>query len=310
MQTPGTIYIIGAGAIGKALAVFLKLSNKNIILVRGSVDDGSSYFEKIEVELGDANFVTAEIEVRTISSISSFNGLVVFANKSFGNQELAKAVKTKIGGSPVVLLQNGLNIEQPFIDNSFARVYRCVLFATCQQLGPGKLRFKPVADSPVGVIAGNSNTLGRIVEQLGNHYFEFREEEHIQTLIWTKAIINSVFNSVCPLLETDNGIFYRDEQALQIAGRVIKEGIAVAAGAGVALLTGDVEAALLLISRSSEGQLISTLQDIRNKRQTEIESLNFAIVDVANTLKLQDIVSCTRLLGELVKIKSRLTSGQ
>lgn len=37
MEVP-MIYIIGSGAIGKALAVFLQQENKPVILVRGSVD--------------------------------------------------------------------------------------------------------------------------------------------------------------------------------------------------------------------------------------------------------------------------------
>jgi 2-dehydropantoate 2-reductase len=36
------IFIVGNGAIGKALAVFLKLQDKDVIILRGSVDDDSS----------------------------------------------------------------------------------------------------------------------------------------------------------------------------------------------------------------------------------------------------------------------------
>ena len=46
-----TIYIIGSGAIGKTLAVFLKLENKNVILIRGSVDDQAARNETIQVTL-------------------------------------------------------------------------------------------------------------------------------------------------------------------------------------------------------------------------------------------------------------------
>ncbi|MEI9956866.1 MAG: 2-dehydropantoate 2-reductase [Ferruginibacter sp.] len=306
MQIDNTIYIIGAGAIGKALAVFLKLNHKNVIIIRGSVDDGSYCFERIEVELNDCKIVTAEIEIRTISSFSNLNGIVVFANKSFGNPALAKALKTKINNAPIVILQNGLNIEQPFIDNDFSQIYRCVLFATSQQLAKNKLRFKPVASSPIGIIKGDIETLAAVVEQLDNHNFRFKVEENIQPVIWTKTIVNCVFNSVCPLLETDNGIFYRDEKALQIARRVIGECTGVAKAKGIVLDAEKVENSLLLISKSSEGQFISTCQDIKNKRKTEIETLNFAIVNFATELNMVDFVQETKLLGELITIKSEL----
>jgi 2-dehydropantoate 2-reductase len=301
------IYIIGAGAIGKVLAVFLKLENKNVVLIRGSIDDDSSYVERIEVELNDHKMVAAEIEIRTLSSFSTLDGIIVLTNKSFGNPNLAKTLKAKINNSPLVILQNGLNIEQPFIGNGFSHIYRAVLFTTSQQVTPNKLRFKPVAFSPVGIIKGSNEMLTIITGQLNNAHFEFKAEENIQPVIWTKAIVNSVFNSICPLLEIDNGIFYRDKKALDIATRVITECVAIAQAKGIFLEIEKVVHSLLMISKFSEGQFISTYQDIRNKRKTEIETLNFAIVDFAKELNKEDVVRETLLLGELINIKSGLS---
>lgn len=307
MDSVDAIYIIGAGAIGKALAVFLKLEGKNVILLRGSVDDGSDHIEKITVELNNNTEVEAAVRISSISHFSLLDGIVVLTNKSYGNYDLAGKLKGKTGASPIVFLQNGLNVEQPFCDLNFPAIFRTVLFATSQYISPDKLRFKPVAASPVGIIRGKTANLAIVVQQLNNRFFQFRAEPNIQPVIWTKAIINSVFNSVCPMLETDNGIFYREERALAIAKNIIAEGIAVAAAKGIALEANKVVDSLLLISRSSDGQLISTLQDINNKRRTEIETLNFAIVEIANELNMPNAVAVTRLLGELVYIKSGLT---
>ena len=168
------------------------------------------------------------------------------------------------------------------------------------------LRFKPVATSPIGAINGNREDLKTIAGQINNKYFQFRTEENIQPVIWTKTIVNSIFNSVCPLLETDNGIFHRNHDALHIAKGIIAECIGVAESRGIYLNAGEVLDTLLRISRSSDGQLISTYQDIKNRRRTEIETLNFAIAGIAVGLKQADAVKETRLLGELVKLKSEL----
>ena len=306
MQTNNTIYIIGSGAIGKTLAVFLKHEGKDVVIIRGSIDDQSHRIEKIEVELNDKTFLDAEIDVSTASNYSNLNGLIVFANKSFGNLHLAKTLKTKINNSPIVIMQNGLDVEQPFIANGYSQIYRCILFATSQPLSGNKLKFKPVSVSPIGVIGGNPENLEPIVQQLNNSHFEFRAEQNILPIVWTKAIVNSVFNSVCPLLETDIGIFHRNEAALQIAKRVIAECVVVAESKGIFLDAGKIIDSLLLISKASDGQLISTFQDIRNKRQTEIETLNFSISRIANEFKKEDVVKETRLLGELTKLKAEL----
>ena len=305
-MTQHNIYIVGAGAIGKALSVFLQAAGRNVVLIRGSVDDQPDRVEKLEVELPDGVVLTEDIVIKTIRQCSRFDGPVVVATKSFGNVTLAAALRSKIGAVPVVILQNGLHVEQPFLDAGIVQLYRCVLFATSQLVSANRARFKPVAVSSIGVIKGNEEGLAGVVHQLNNPYFPFQAEPQIQPVIWTKAIVNCVFNSICPLLETDNGVFYKNEKALCLAKRVIAECVAVANEAGVLLDAETVTGTLLRISESSEGQLISTYQDIQNRRPTEIETLNFAIVSAARALKRGDAVKETELLGDLLLLKSAL----
>ncbi len=298
------VYIIGSGAIGKALAVSLKLDNKNVIILRGSIDDKSRRNERFRVELDDSTTLEAEVEINTLSNFPALEGIIVLANKSYGNEHLAQILKTKAAHSPIVILQNGLGIEQAFIDTHLPEIYRCVLFVTSQTISEHKLRFKPVSVSPIGIIKGSKAGLNEVVERLNSLAFQFKAEHEIQTVIWKKAIINSVFNSICPLLEVDNGVFCRNAAVLEIAKRVIDECVAIAQASGIILTVNEVVESLLLISKSSDGQLISTLQDMKNKRKTEIETLNFAIADVARKLNKEDLVKETTLLGELTKLKS------
>ena len=297
------VYIIGAGAIGKALAVCLSNDGMKVVLLRGSVDNGESRQENIRVVFPSEEIIEAEVTIDTLSNYHRLEGLVVLCIKSYGNATLADTLKDKIDCSPVVLLQNGLGVEQAFM--SFPSVYRCVLFATSQPVSDTELNFKPVAVSPIGrIIGGDETSLGHIAALLNTPYFGFRAERDIQPIIWKKAIVNSVFNSVCTLLDTDNGIFHRNPQALQIAESLVAECLCVAEGQGVNLNLAEVMDSLLLISRSSDGQFISTLQDIRNHRPTEIATLNLAIAGMAAA---EHAVIQTRLLGQLTLLKSQLS---
>ena len=299
------VYIIGAGAIGKVLAVCLNNDGKKVVLLRGSVDNGETHRENIRVKLPSQEIIEAEVTIDTLSNYRSLEGLVVLCNKSYGNAALADILKDKIGCSPIVLLQNGLGVEQAFMN--FPSVYRCVLFATSQPVSDTMLKFKPIAVSPIGRVRGGDETANNhIACLLCTPYFGFRAEPDIQPIIWEKAIINCVFNSVCPLLETDNGIFHRNTQALQIAESVVSECLCVAQEQGVALNLAEVMDSLLMISRSSDGQFISTLQDIRNHRPTEIATLNLAISGMAAT---EQAFIQTRLLGRLTLLKSQLSSN-
>ncbi|MFN8886528.1 MAG: ketopantoate reductase family protein [Cyclobacteriaceae bacterium] len=183
-----TIYIIGAGAIGKALAVFLKLKGRNVLLVRGSVDQGVSTYETIKIELPDQLTLEATIEVTSLSQLHLFDGIVLLTTKSFGNESLAKSLYPKIGHAPMVVMQNGLEVEQPFLQHGFPEIYRCVLFATSQSISESMIRYKPVAVSQIGVIRGNDSQLQEIITQLENDLFNFAASSNIQSIIWKKPL--------------------------------------------------------------------------------------------------------------------------
>ena len=125
-------------------------------------------------------------------------------------------------------------------------------------------------------------------------------------MVWQRAIVNCVYNSVCLLLEVDNGVFYREPATMRIADRIVEECILIAHHSGISLHPEGIRNTLLSISRASDGQFISTLQDIRNRRPTEIDTLNLEVAEIARSLGLENKVTVTRMLGELTALKSHL----
>ena len=298
------IYIIGNGVIAKALAVALVLNNKKVTILRGSVDHQPGSIENIQVET-DNGTLEAEVRVSTLSNYERLDGIILLTNKSFGNEELANKLKSKANNSPIVFLQNGLHVENIFIEQGYLDIYRCVLLATSQSIHKNKVKFRAVAESPVGVIKGSFAVLESLITELYTPLFSFKSEKDIQTVIWKKVISNCVFNSICPLLEIDNGVFHRNDSALELAKTVITECLAVANENGINLSMEDVLHNVLAISKMSDGQNISTYQDILNKRETEIDTFNYAVARAAKAA----LVPTTILLGKLIKIKSGLNTN-
>lgn len=298
------VFIVGNGVIAKALAVALSLNGRSVSILRGSVEEPGLSWQCIWVETGNET-LKADIKISSISSYDRLDGLILLANKSFGNDQIAVKLKEKALSSSIVFLQNGLHVESNFVDLGFKDLYRCVLFTTSESIGENRVKFKPVTDSPIGVINGSPERLAAIVALLNTSIFSFRAEPDIQPVIWKKAITNCVFNSICPLLEVDNGIFHRNNAALEIGKNVIRECLHVARAAGIQLTEQEVVDNVLMISRFSDGQKISTYQDILNNRETEIESLNFAIAGTAKRLGTGQVPT-TSLLGELIRVKSEI----
>jgi 2-dehydropantoate 2-reductase len=304
MDTKETIYIVGSGAVGFPLAAYLTNAGRTVVAVRTSRNDVPK--STIDVTVQDAtNRITAPIETISLSNLTSLDGTVVITTKSYTNQAIANLLKEKKASGSLVIMQNGVGVERPFLDAGFAAVSRCVLYVTSQPTSEFQFSFRPITASPIGIVKGPEAELAACVERLNTDAFPFRPETNIQKEIWKKAIINSVFNSICPLLDVDNGVFVRDEETANLARQLAKECITLTDRLNIGLSESEVMQQIMRISAGSK-QLISTLQDIRNGRQTEIESLNLEIARLAASQQPPLYLPRTELLGKMILAKSVL----
>ncbi|MBV8102713.1 MAG: ketopantoate reductase family protein [Verrucomicrobia bacterium] len=304
MHNQETIYILGSGAVGFPLAAYLTNAGRTVVAVRTSRSDVPKSTINVTVQDG-TNRVIAPIETISLSNLTSLDGTLVVTTKSYTNQAIALLLKQRKASGPLVIMQNGVGVERPFLDAGFGAVCRCVLYVTSQPTSEFQFSFRPITASPIGVIAGPEGELAKCVEQLHTDGFPFRAETNIQKEIWKKAIINSVFNSICPLLDVDNGVFVRDEATANLARQLVKECITLTDRLNIGLSESEVMQQIMRISTESK-QVISTLQDIRNGRQTEIDSLNLEIARLAASLQPPLYLPQTELLGKIILAKSVL----
>lgn len=303
MDSQQTCYILGAGAVGLPLAAYLADAGRSVVAVRTSRSDVPASTISVSVQNG-ANHISARVETSSLARLAKLDGTIVVAAKSYANQAIARELKAKAASGPLVILQNGLGVEKPFLDAGFAPIYRCVLYVTGQPVAEHSFTFRPVSASPIGVVSGDGAGLESCVEALSTSGFPFRAEANIERETWKKAIINAVFNSICPLLDADNGIFVRDPAAEQLAREVVSECVMLTDRLNLGLRERELMEQLLLISQRSDGQLISTLQDLRSGRPTEIEFLNLEIARVAGALQPPLELPRVELLGKMIATKS------
>jgi 2-dehydropantoate 2-reductase len=303
MDSKQPIYILGSGAVGFPLAVFLANAGRIVVAVRTSRNDVPRGTITLTMHTGD-NRISAAVETVSLSKLTQIDGTIVIAAKSYANTAIAQALRDKAATGPVVILQNGLGVEKPFLDAGFSSVYRCVLYVTAQPTSEYVFLFRPVTTSPIGIVNGNQAGLQQCVEALTTDGFPFRTEANIQREIWKKAIINAVFNSICPLLDVHNGVFARDEATANLARELVRECVRLTDRLDLGLSEQELMEQVLLISKRSDGQLISTLQDIRLGRQTEIESLNLEIARIAASMLPSIELPKVELLGKMIVAKS------
>lgn len=303
MASDKPIYILGAGAIGFPLAVQLVNAGRTVVAVRTSRHDLPACTTTVTVQTG-AQRISAPVDTVSLAQLARIDGMVVITSKAYANPLLAGELAAKAARSPIVILQNGIGVEQPFLDAGFAEVYRCILYITSHPLAEHTFSAHAIAASPVGIVKGSAAGLYACVAALDTETFPFRAEANIQREIWKKAIINAVFNSICPLLDTDNGVFMRDAAVWAIAQEVVGECITLTERLGLEIGEQEVMEQIRRISRGTAGQLASTLQDMRGGRPTEIAVLNLAITRVAAELQPALHLPRTELLGRLIAAKS------
>jgi 2-dehydropantoate 2-reductase len=122
-----TVYILGAGAIGKALAVFLSNAHRNVMLVRTSIDHYAMREESCTVELHDGSSLQASVPTCALAELSALEGIIVLANKAHANEAIAKKLMNKTGNSPLIVMQNGLDVEKSFLENFDTVLSMCVV---------------------------------------------------------------------------------------------------------------------------------------------------------------------------------------
>ncbi|HTR41774.1 MAG TPA: 2-dehydropantoate 2-reductase [Pseudomonadales bacterium] len=309
MTRAQNIYVLGCGAIGLALAAHLADSGRNVIAVRTSTDEVPAGKILITVHTGEG-VLKAHVETVSLSQLSQLSGIIVVTAKSYANKTIAAALKERVVSGPLVIMQNGIGVENLYRESGFPQIFRCVLYTTGQIISKNVVTFRPIATSPIGPVKGKPSGLKQCVETLSTRGFPFHSENDIQKHIWKKAIINSVFNTLCPLLEVDNGIFVRDAEVARLASEIIAECLLLANARNVSLSGSELMEQIMKISHGSRGVLISTLQDIENGRETEIESLNLEMARIASSMNPQINLTKTELLGRMVLAKSKLRISQ
>ena len=302
MSQTETLFILGSGAIGFPLAAYLANAGRTVVAVRTSKRDVTRGTITVTVH-NDANGIITRTETVSLSKLTNLDGIIVIAAKSYANKAIAQELKDKKVTGPIVVMQNGVGVEKPFLDAHFSPIYRCVLYVTSQTLSEYEFRFSPIASSPIGVISGNALGLEKCVEDLTTDGFPFRPEANIQREIWKKAVINSVFNSICPLLDVDNGVFVRDTETAALAQELVRECVALTDRLDLGLSEGELMKQIMRISKGSN-QFISTLQDIRHGRETEIDFLNLEMARVASSLLPRVSLPRIELLGKMILAKS------
>lgn len=285
------IIVYGAGAIGSLYGALLSEKNDVILIARKPHADA---IHKSGLKITGVINQKYKINAQTLLKEIPEKTMLLIGVKVYDLEESLTAMKDKIKPDTIlVLMQNGLGNEeigQRILPKNL--IVRAVVGVPVTFLKPGEIIYSAKTKTYLP-----DTREGRMVAKLFNTAdIETETVKDFQRVIWTKLVVNCVFNPLTALLNIKNN---KIRQLTPITTTIIQECTAVAQAEGI-MIENIQEKVNTVIEEAGEN-LSSMLQDIMKHKKTEIDFLNGRIVELAR--KNGIAVPYNEMIVELLKFK-------
>ncbi len=305
------IVILGAGAVGRLLGVFLSRGGHQTVLVDpdreiiDSLNDQGIGFMEAGAEDPDSVEYVPTTAVRQAADIDSCD-LILLAVKSFNTLTAVQAAHHLVSAaSPIVTLQTGLgNIEtlERIIDRK--NIIGGFTFMAAAGLGAGIVRQGGAGKTYLGRLDGRiDERLRSICTLFSDSGLECVPVHRILGRLWCKVIVFSAINAVTSVLQIKNGQLLDNMESIILLKRLVDEGRIVAESQTIDLVFPDLYQLLFDACRRTDQNLSSMLQDILAGKQTEIDAQCGALVKLSEQANIPTPTQQTML--ELVQLASK-----
>jgi 2-dehydropantoate 2-reductase len=154
-------------------------------------------------------------------------------------------------------------------------------------LAPGQVRFAGQGETRIGFFPTlkdrHDAKLVALAALLSRAGFKTTVVDNILDHIWAKFFVNIGINALTAIHDCPNGALLESEEIKQKMLAAVQEAILVAQAQGIRIIHDPIRATME-VCRATASNLSSMLQDVRNRRPTEIDAINGALVNEARRL--------------------------
>lgn len=275
------IGIIGAGAMGCLYASLLSKNNDVTLLDISEIAVKAINEKGIIMSSGDIEGKkTYKVKATFSGELEETPELLIVFVKDTATRAALKSNSSLIKENTLLLsLQNGLgNFE---IMEEFAHKNQILLGTTkhnCVALGAGEIYHSGSGITHIGSPAGNKEAAQKITEIFNACDIQTQACEDVKRLLWQKLFINMTINSVTSLLDANISIISDSENASNASKKLIEEAVKVAAADGEKFDADQVYSEVISTAKVLGTGKASMCQDMENRRKTEIDFINGAVV--------------------------------
>lgn len=279
------IAVLGAGAMGSLYGAYLSRYNEvymidvNNKVVNSINEKGLVIYEKEEnkdVIYDVSAFANSE-------TLGEMDLIIVFVKNIYTTSAMEKN-KNLIGKNTLVLtLQNGAGNDRDL--QQFVNKENILIGTTehnCANLEPGYISHNSSGITNIGMVTYDIEILQRVYSLFESCNISTKIYENIQEIVWNKLFINMSLNSVTAILQCKVGYLHENNNASQIIRNILSEAVDVAIIDGTYFDKDEVIQKVEKHIKEDFYEVITSMnQDVKNKRVTEIDHINGAVVRAA-----------------------------
>ena len=222
--------------------------------------------------------------------------------KSYDTENALKNIKDLLKDDTFVIsLQDGLgNLQMlhEYVDSS--SMLGGITSQRATLIEDGYVKHTDKGDTVIGQESGK--VLGGIREissLLNKANFPTKVTKDINSAIWSKLIISVGIDALSAITRLRNGALVKNEYTREIMRRAVSEAVKVAKRKRVKLAYDDPIQKVEAVCKATADNTSSMLEDVLSRKQTEIDSINGAIIRQAKSLNIK--TPTNEMLTELIK---------
>lgn len=292
--------VVGPGAMGCLFAACLARADQDVTVLDYRVKRaGRLNREALRVDTADDGFA---VQVAVTAALpDEMPEAVLICVKATRTRQVAERLKDWVDpATTVITLQNGLGnvaVLGELLEKS--RILAGVTSEGATLLEPGHIRHAGRGQTFLGPGQPGDPVLERIVRAFKQAGFETRSADDIDALVWGKLIVNAGINALAALTRVRNGELLHCPGAVEVMAAAVTEAAGVAAAKGIVLPYPDPLERVQEVCRCTARNVASMLQDVLNRKTTEVAFINGAIAREGERLGLPTPVN--RTLASLVE---------
>lgn len=269
---------LGSGQAGQAGLYDVWLLDKDPVRAKAIAGNGV----RIDAEQG-----SRIVKVNTTAEPTEIGSadMIFLCVKSYDTGATIRHALPLVGsGTIVVSLQNGAgNAEQVAEVVESAQIVCGITAYGATGLGRGHMRHAGVGPTLVApFVSGGRERAAQTAELLTKSGINTIAAEDMQSMIWSKLIVNAAINPLTAISNVRNGQLVKDHELRATMQKAALEAAAVAKAKDISLMYGNVVKEVEEVCRVTKDNFSSMLQDVRRHRRTEIDSITGVIVKEAH----------------------------